>query len=310
MDSYDVAIIGGYFFDQIYTGLPQFPELGREICTTGVTTTGGGMFITAVALARLGAKVAWPVYFGSDYYSEYVYKLAAAEGIDLSLAKIGDQPYRQVTTSMPFQGERAFVTYADPTPEDMYKHWLARLDNCHFRHLHLGGMMGKDLMFALMDRAWAQGATVSMDCGDGPHLEKPCDCRELVAQIDIFMPNSREARIIAEKADLMDAIGVLMQSGRMVVVKDGPNGVWIGHNGEIIHEPGVRVGPVVDTTGAGDCFNAGFLYGYVVERAALNVCARYGNICGGYSVTGVGGATTAPTHRQLIDLAGREVSPS
>jgi sugar/nucleoside kinase (ribokinase family) len=297
---YDVVVIGGYFFDQIYTGLPQFPELGREICTTGLTTTGGGMYITATALTRLGVEVGWPVYFGDDYYSRYVRELALQEGVDLSLAKITPRAYRQVTTSMPYLGDRAFVTFADPDPEDLHDHWVDSLDRCAFKHLHLGGILCADLMHKLLDRARDHNATISMDCGDGPHLQKPCSCRELSAQVDIFMPNAREARIIAEKDDLREAMQVLMQLAKIVVIKDGANGVWVGQDGELFQVPVVSVGSLIDTTGAGDCFNAGFLRGFVCDHESLEVCAQYGNICGAFSVTGVGGATTAPTYEQMM----------
>jgi sugar/nucleoside kinase (ribokinase family) len=85
-----------------------------------------------------------------------------------------------------------------------------------------------------------------------------------------------------------------------VVIKDGANGAWIGCEGETCHVPAVDAGPVVDTTGAGDCFNAGFLFGHVVEKAPPEICARYGNICGGLSVTQVGGSTASPTREQLM----------
>lgn len=295
----DIITIGDYFFDQIFTGMPEFPALGREICATELTTTGGAMFITAAALTRLGARVGWPAYFGSDAYSQFVYELAQREGIDLTLSKVADRPYRQVTTSVPFQGERAFITYADPEPDDLHTHWLAGAARCAFKHLHLGGMMPPDAMQPFIAAARAKGATVSADCQDGPHLEKPCVCRETLGQLDVFMPNAREAMIITGANSVEQAVRRLMEIVPLVVVKDGANGAWVGSDERIIHSPAVCAGAVVDTTGAGDCFNAGFLYGWIVEGAPLEVCARYGNICGGLSVTAVGGATAAPTRDEL-----------
>jgi sugar/nucleoside kinase (ribokinase family) len=297
---YDILLIGDYFFDQIYTGLPQFPELGREICATSLTTTGGAMYTTAAALTRLGVNVGWAAYFGSDYYSQFVHDLALREGVDLSLAKRTDECYRLVTTSLPFQGERAFVTFADPEPPDLYDHWLESLNRCDFKHLHLGGMEKTEFTRAVIRRARERGATVSLDCSDGSHLDNPCECRELVTMADIFMPNAREALIVAEKRDLPSALKVLTELVKLVVVKDGANGCWIGQGDDVIHIPGIDPGEVIDTTGAGDCFSAGFLRGWVCENAPLATCARYGNICGGLSVTGVGGATAAPTYDEMM----------
>lgn len=300
----DILTLGDYFFDQIFTGMPEFPALGREICATELTTTGGAMFITAAALTRLGARVGWPAYFGNDSYSQFVYALAQREGIDLTLAKIVDRPYRLVTTSVPFQGERAFITYADPEPEDLHQHWLAGMARCTFKHLHLGGMMPPAKMQPLIAAARAKGATVSADCQDGPHLDKPCVCRDMLAQLDIFMPNAREAMIVTEADSVEQAARRLMEIVPLVVIKDGAKGAWLGSSDSVSHAPAVCAGTVVDTTGAGDCFNAGFLYGRVVEGAPLEVCARYGNICGGRSVTAVGGATAAPTREQLTTWVG------
>src|SRR5688572_13065805 len=74
--NYDVLLLGDYFYDLIYTGLPEFPSLGRECFSTGITSTGGAMFITASALRRLGAQVGWVSNFGTDEYSRFVRELA------------------------------------------------------------------------------------------------------------------------------------------------------------------------------------------------------------------------------------------
>jgi sugar/nucleoside kinase (ribokinase family) len=136
---YDILVLGDYFFDQIFSELPRFPVLGCETYAQELVSTGGAMYITATALQRLGVRVGWPAYFGDDYYSQYVYNLAQKTGIDLSLARLVERPYRRVTTSIPYQGERAFVTFADPNPDDLREYWLSSMDRCEFSHVHLGG---------------------------------------------------------------------------------------------------------------------------------------------------------------------------
>ena len=119
----DVFLPGDYFYDLIYTGLPEFPTLGREVYGTGILATGGAMFITAASLRRLGVRVGWAACFGNDEYSQYVRRLAVEEDVDLNLAQDVDRPYRRVTTAISCQGERAFVTYVDPPPIDIEAHW-------------------------------------------------------------------------------------------------------------------------------------------------------------------------------------------
>lgn len=298
--SYDIITLGDYFYDLIYCGLTEFPELGREIVSEDVVTTGGAMYITAVSMHRLGVRVGWPAYFGNDYYSESVAGFAEQEGLDLTLAIRVSHPYRRVTTAIPLNGERAFVTYTDPEAEQLHEHWLAMMKSCEFKHVHLGGIRALDQLGVLIDYAHSVGATVSADCQDGPHLQDARKCREQIAKLDIFMPNKREALIVAEHKTITESIMRLAEIVPIVVIKDGAGGAWIAYNGAIEHVPAINAGDVVDTTGAGDCFNAGFLYGYIVEKAPPQRCLQYGNICGGLSVTAQGGATAAPTYAELM----------
>lgn len=302
---YDIFVPGDYFFDLIYTGLPEFPVLGREIFSEGLATTGGALFITAVALHRLGVKVAWSSSFGTDSYSQFVRQLAQDEGLDLSQARILDRPFRRISTALPYQGERAFISYVDPVPPDQDDYWLEQMRSCNFRHLHLGAVLSHDRLERMAEVARARGATISMDCQDFPDLYSICSWQNLLAMIDLFVPNAREAMQITGTSAVQSAIEKLMEWVKVVVVKDGANGAWLGYEGEVHHLPAIDAGPVLDTTGAGDSFNAGFLYGWIVEGAPLEVCARYGNICGGISVTAVGGATAAPTLATLKEWYAR-----
>ncbi|PJF28414.1 MAG: hypothetical protein CUN53_00400, partial [Phototrophicales bacterium] len=252
----------------------------------------------------------WAGTFGSDEYSGFVRELALQEDIDLRLARVLDRPYRQITTSMPLHSERAFVTYSDPAPEDRYDYWRQIAETAPYRHLHLGGVMPPHLIIPILAAAQKRGATTSMDCQDVPELVTACDWKRLLEVVTIFMPNAREALMVTRRATIESALRLLMDWVEVAVIKDSANGAWISHDGEILHVPGIDAGPVIDTTGAGDCFNAGFLYAWVVEKQPLEVCGLFGNICGGLSVTGVGGATNAPTRSQLQSWLDRAESPA
>ena len=296
----DLLLLGDYFFDIIFSGLVEFPALGREVYSNSITSTGGAMYITATALRRLGANTAWVAQFGDDPYSRYVHELAVNEGIDLSLARFLDKPYRRVTSSMPLHGERAFVTYVDPEPEDMFDFWLQIVKTAEYRHVHLGGLEPPEFITPIFEAAHARGATISMDCQDDPLLSLDCNWQKFLSMVDIFMPNAREALLITKLDSVEDAARLLSQWVGKVVIKDGANGAWVASKDSLLHSPAIHAGEVVDTTGAGDCFNAGFLFGHIVEGQPDEISARYGNICGGLSVTGIGGATNVPTYDVLM----------
>jgi sugar/nucleoside kinase (ribokinase family) len=302
---YDVLILGDYFYDLIFSGLSQLPALGEERFSRDLVTTGGATYITVCALHRLGVRVGWRGHFGSDMYSVAIIELAQREGIDLSLARVADAPYRRVTTALPLHGERAFATYVDPEPADLHAFWLEALHTADYRHVHLGGALPLKQLAPLAAAAHRRGATVSMDCQDVALLYSDCQWQEMLALVDVFMPNAREARLITGLDHVEEAAQRLLDWTKCVVIKDGASGAVIGGGGRVQRVAGIDAGVCVDTTGAGDCFNAGFLYGMICEGAPLERCALYGNICGGLSVTGEGGATHAPDLATLRAWAGK-----
>ena len=109
-----------------------------------------------------------------------------------------------------------------------------------------------------------------------------CDWKEFLEAVDVFLPNAREARLITRQDDTESALRTLKQWVNVVVIKDGPRGAWVADGDQVRLVPGIDAGEAIDTTGAGDCFNAGFLYAYIREAdCGCDLCVRYGNICGG-----------------------------
>ncbi len=110
--------------------------------------------------------------------------------------------------------------------------------------------------------------------------------------IDVLLPNENEAMGIAKTSTLDAAIEVLQDIVPVLVVKRGKNGASVHARGEMFTAPSLSV-PVVDTIGAGDSFDVGFLYGYLNELP-LDACARIGCICGSLKTREAGGVKGQP----------------
>ena len=121
--------------------------------------------------------------------------------------------------------------------------------------------------------------------------------RNAIHSCDLFLPNALEARTLTGVQDIAQAASHLAELCTLVVVKDGANGSWAYANHELIHMPGLAVDPI-DTTGAGDNFNSGFLCAWLDGQSIEN-CLKWGNIVGGLSTTVIGGTTRKVTRDEV-----------
>ena len=108
--AFDVLVAGNYSLDLIFTGLPQFPELGKDVVGTGFEMIPGEAYNSVVALHRLGVKVGWAADFGNDEFSRFALDRARQEGLDESLFVHHSQPLRRISAAASFPDERAFMT--------------------------------------------------------------------------------------------------------------------------------------------------------------------------------------------------------
>ncbi len=286
MAKYDVLLFGDYFLDLIFTGLPEMPALGREIFGTGFAMIPGGAFNSALAMHRLGLKVGWAADFGNDDFSRWVAERARAEGLDISLFVWHDRPLRRVTVALSYPEDRAFVTYTDPDPQ--LPAAMKALATASARVVCLSGVYYGGLLDAglLLVRARRMKLVMDGNSGDDVVLANPA-VRKAVKSVDVFLPNAAEARRMTGCADIEAALRELGALCPLVVIKDGAAGAHAIADGQIYHAPALPVTPV-DTTGAGDCFNAGFIKAWLAGRPIAE-CLRWGNVVGGLSTTAPGG---------------------
>lgn len=289
--AHDVLLVGDYFLDLVFMGLPAMPELGQEVFGTGFEMLIGGAFNSAAAMRRLGLRVAWAGDFGNDEFSEMALREAKAEGIDISLSVCHPRPLRRVTVAASFPQDRAFISYGDPEPS-MPAAFKA-LPKAAAEAVCIGGTVwGLKVQVGLL-LARARRMRVLMDGNGSDHASlSDANVRRALGSVDVFMPNLREAQRLTGARDAEAALQALGRLCRVVVIKAGASGAYALARGVApVHAPAIPVTPV-DTTGAGDSFNAGFVKAWLEGRPLVE-CLRWGNAVGGLS-------TTAPGVKRVI----------
>lgn len=293
-EKYDVLLDGGYFSDLVFTGLPEFPRLGHEVYSREFNLVPGGALNCAVALRRLGLRTIWPCRFGSDPFSRMAKQAALAEGLDDKYFTDSEQPCMQITVSFSFDDERAFLTYSDPLPEFP----LAELVREHKpAWLCVSKLAFGERYEELFKTARKAGTRIYMDCQAHDHRLEEQDVKAALKMVDVFAPNREEALKITGQDSLEKALEELAQLAPLVVIKLGEEGSVSRQGNEVLRMPGFPM-QAVDTTGAGDNFNSGFLYGRI-GGFSLEDTLRIANFCGGISTQGYGGTSTSPTASQV-----------
>ena len=297
MKDYEIFLVGHYFCDLVFIDLPEVPRLGYEIYSREFHLVPGGVYTPAIALHRLGVKTAWPCQFGSDPFSQFVQEQAVKEKVDTTFFEEISEPSLHITAAFSIKSERGFLSYIDPMKPYDYAALILQTSPkwVYITHLVLGSELD-----GLVNAARSVGARVYMDCQAHNHTLKEKMVRDGLGKVDVFSPNADEARKLTEKGDLEDALDELSKHIPTVLIKDGSTGCHLKYANQITHEPGIMV-DLVDTTGAGDNFDSGFLYAQL-RGYSLQKSMRIANICGGLSTGGYGGTTTSVAEAELLDL--------
>lgn len=291
-----VLSAGRIYCDLNFSGIGRMPVLGQEVFADELSLhAGGGAFITAAYVSALGAPAALLGTLPIQPFTGVLESEAMQGGVDLRYCTTSTGMSPQLTVAMSLAGERAFLTRRQgPALPDDYIASLGSVQaNTGISHLHIGELSSLLEYPLLVRQARDAGLTVSLDCAWDDDCLKHADIGGLIAQVDIFLPNQ------IEMAQLR-ANGVEEGVAPLTVIKQGARGATAYANGKLIE---CRSQPlsVVDSIGAGDAFNAGFITAWLERRETLD-CLALGNACGAVAVSQRGGGSQLPDLQYLLQI--------
>jgi sugar/nucleoside kinase (ribokinase family) len=292
----DVFLAGLLFFDIVFTGLDGPPRLGAEVWTDGMGSGPGGIANFAVALGRLGLRTSLAAAFGDDAYGTYCWDvLSEQEGVDLSHSRRFDGWHSPVTVSLAYDRDRAMVTHGHEPPLSADE-MIGIPPASRVAVAHLAPRRQEWL-----ERAHARGTLVFADAG-WDEADRSADA--ILAQLPLchaFMPNAEEAMAYTRTDRVQDALAKLGDLVPVTVITRGGDGVLAADatTGESVEVPGLKA-EVLDATGAGDVFGAGFVAA-TLAGWPLADRLRFANLGASLSVQQFGGALAAPGWAGVAD---------
>jgi ribokinase len=299
-----IATIGDVNVDLI-ARIDKMPELGKQVITKEFQTHGGGCSANfSLSCARLGMDVQVFGKVGDDVFGTYV--LVELEDNNVNTANVLLTDKETGVTVAIVQGiERSFITFRGSNATyclDDIDITKIHADIVHLPSYFLMDGLMKDYV-KLIDLLHAAKIPVSFDTGWDPRgfiRETVEPLFEILPRTDVFLPNLDEARNILgldSKTGPERAAEILLDMGiKVVVIKMGRDGCWVANKESIEYVPSFNV-KVVDTTGAGDNFNAGFVSSYISGRPPKE-CAIIGSATAALKIGGVGWSTY-PTRKQV-----------
>ncbi len=278
---------GEAFDDYVFYDLARLPDPGHEVKTDAFARSpGGGAVITAVAASRLGLRCAVVSGLGRE-----AVRLLRSEGVSVRNLRRPGEP-AAITVALSTRHDRRFVTFngVNRLLPVRVRRVLARL---RARHVHLALHPGRCRPWiAAVNALRHRGTTCSWDFGWNPSLLRDPYFRALISAVDYVLLNRAEALLYSRRETLAGAIDAWRRTDRPVVIKLGAHGSRAVGGGVDASAAAVRA-RAVETTGAGDAFNAGFLAG-ALGGLDLQGALRLGNRLGALSTRRAGGIAGLP----------------
>ena len=298
---YDIVVAGEINPDLILSGNiePVFGQV-EKLIDSATLTIGSSSAIFACGAARLGLKVAFIGVCGADIFGRFMLDEMSQHGVDVSFVHINQQRQTGLSVILSRGGDRAILTHTG-TMADLHAEVVSDDVLRRARHLHVGSYFLQSALHPglpnLFRRAHTLGLTTSLDTNWDPSNQWR-GVYELLPLTDIFMPNENEALAISGTANLEQALEYLNQLSGAVVIKRGGEGALACRSNQVTSARALDV-EIIDTVGAGDTFDAGFLYGFL-NGWSLERSLWLAAVCGSLSTRAGGGTAAQPTLEEAM----------
>jgi sugar/nucleoside kinase (ribokinase family) len=296
----DLLVLGDCNPDLVLTGENVEPAFGQveRLVEGAELTIGGSAGIMACGAARLGLRTALVGVVGDDLFGRFMIEALNERGVDTHGVVVNAGGRTGLTVVLSRPGDRAILTF----PGTIGVLTCDQVDTALLttaRHVHVASFFLQPSLAAglprLLEQARAAGATTSVDPNWDPGETWDGGLRDALRVTDVFLPNAEEAIRIAGTATAEEAATALAELGPLVAVKLGPDGALAARRGtdpiKCAALPGTEP---VDTIGAGDSFDAGFLSG-VLHGWSTRWALALGTACGSLSTRAIGGTPAQPT---------------
>ena len=274
---------------------------------------GGDALNQSIALSRLGKNVQWINKVGDDDSGQRILNYAATNGVDVSDVKVAAGLETSVTVVLvDGRGERRFLTNPNGSmrklsEEDILPKIDSMAEIVSFASMFVSRLLDVPAMEHLFRRIKSSGRTLAIDMKFPAHGETLNDLSGVLSNADYFFPNEFELAALTGDDDINKNIAALLNCGlKCAVVKRGGKGCIIATPSAQIEIPAYHVEKVIDTTGAGDCFAAGFLWA-LSEGWQLEQCGKFACASASCSVEEIG-AVTGVTSLEKVMRRFRESS--
>jgi sugar/nucleoside kinase (ribokinase family) len=296
MPKFDILVAGEINPDLILTGdvVPEFGQV-EKLLDSATLTIGSSSAIFACGAARLGLRVGFIGVCGDDIFGRFILEEMSKRDLDIENVIVRPGGSTGLSVILNHASDRAILTHpglmAELKAADVPDTLLQDARHLHVASYFLQTNLQPDLP-ALFRRAHSLGLSTSLDTNYDPS-ENWMGFDELLSVTDVFLPNQTEALSLARVSDVVSASKLLAQKARLVVTKLGAEGALACQADFVTRARSISVN-VVDTVGAGDSFDAGFLYGYLngwqIEKSVRLAC-----VCGALSTQQPGGTAGQPT---------------
>ncbi len=314
MNSATVAVLGDINID-IMMVVPVYPPPGGDaLVYENTLRTGGSVANTAIMLARMGISAEVYSRTGDDDWADIALNTLRGEGVGLAhVARDTRAGTGLIFIPVTPDGERTMFSYRGANvllgPEEIHEADMAGLSALHFSGYSFLKSPQREAAWKAVEIAQRLGVPITLDLGVEPATALGADLPRLLCCLELIVLGDQEVEVITGTQDMQRGITLLLDAGVQTIgLKLGKNGCEVIQRGERARIPGLRV-EVVDTTGAGDAFSAGMIYGGLTGLS-LGARGMLANTFGALATTVWGGGAALPSlHQALRFLQQQRLDP-